>query len=258
MTGRWLTPILVGIAVMFGPSSGHADLRFGIAAEPYAPFTSKDANGQWVGWEVDLMSAVCRAMKEECSIVETSWEGIIPALNGHFIDVIWSSMAITDDRLKVIDFTDAYYSAPITLIGQRNGDMDSSPAHLTGKQIGVQGGTIHLKTVEKDYPSAKVRIYQTQDEALQDLTASRIDYAIGDMVPLLNFLDTPTGKDCCELKARLPVDPEIAGAGAAGGIRKGDTALKEKLNAALSAVRQSGEYDAISRKYFPFDISPPR
>jgi polar amino acid transport system substrate-binding protein len=58
------------------------------------------------------------------------------------------------------------------------------------------------------------------------------------------------------LKARLPIDPEIAGIGAAAGVRKKETALKEKLNAALKAVQQSGEYAAISNKYFPFDVSP--
>lgn len=162
MANRWLGLSLVVLILLYGSSVGKAEVRFGIAAEPYAPFTSKDAKGQWVGWEIDLMNAVCRAMKEECSIVETSWEGIIPALNGHFVDVIWSSMAITDDRLKVIDFTDPYYATPVTLIGQRNGDTDATPAHLASKQIGVQGGTIHLKTVEKDYPGSKSIKHKTK------------------------------------------------------------------------------------------------
>lgn len=258
MMKRCLGPLLLYIFVACGGPCANAEVRFGIAAEPYAPFSSKDADGRWVGWEIDLMNAVCRAMKEECSIVETSWEGIIPALNAHFFDVIWSSMAITDDRLKVIDFTDPYYSTPSILIGQHNGDLEYSAAHLTNKRIGVQSGTIHVKTVEKDYKGSTVQVYQTQDEALQDLTAGRLDYVIGDLVPLLDFLETSVGASCCEVKARLLIDPEIAGIGAAGGVRKGDPALKGKLNAALKVVQQSGEYQQISKKYFPFDISPPK
>ena len=83
-------------------------IRFGVAAEPYPPFTTKDASGKWVGFEVDLMDAVCAEMKAKCSIVEVAWDGIIPALQASKFDVIWSSMLITEKRKLVIDFTDKY------------------------------------------------------------------------------------------------------------------------------------------------------
>src|SRR4051812_49388875 len=89
-----------------------ADLRFGVSAEPYPPFSSKDATGKWVGWEIDLMDAVCAEMKEKCSIVEVAWDGIIPALTSKQIDVIWSSMLITQKRKETIDFTQMYYDTP--------------------------------------------------------------------------------------------------------------------------------------------------
>jgi polar amino acid transport system substrate-binding protein len=69
----------------------------------YPPFAWKDATGEWAGWEVDLMNAVCRQLKEKCSIVEVAFEGMIPLLNGHFIDVIWSTMSITDERQHYSD-----------------------------------------------------------------------------------------------------------------------------------------------------------
>ena len=83
-------------AVMFGfTAQAQADIKFGVAAEPYPPFESKDASGTWVGWEMDLMQAVCAQMKEKCELVEVAWDGIIPALTSKQIDVIWSSMSIT-------------------------------------------------------------------------------------------------------------------------------------------------------------------
>ena len=81
-------------------------IRFGVAAEPYPPFASKDASGKWVGFEIDLMNAVCAEMKANCTIVESAWDGIIPALQSDKFDVIWASMLITDKRKQVIDFTD--------------------------------------------------------------------------------------------------------------------------------------------------------
>ena len=67
-------------SAMFAAAPAYADLKMGVAAEPYAPFTSKDASGAWVGWEVDFMKALCAEIGETCVIEEVAWDGIIPAL----------------------------------------------------------------------------------------------------------------------------------------------------------------------------------
>ena len=63
-----------------------ADLKIGVAAEPYPPFASQDATGKWVGWEVDFAEALCAEVKEKCEIIATAWDGIIPALTSKQID----------------------------------------------------------------------------------------------------------------------------------------------------------------------------
>ncbi|MGO7867397.1 transporter substrate-binding domain-containing protein, partial [Rhizobium ruizarguesonis] len=70
-------------------------------------------------------------MKEKCSIVEISWDGLIPALQSKNFDVIWSSMSNTAERSKVIDFTDKYYNTPSTLIGPK----DQKPGATAGSEI---------------------------------------------------------------------------------------------------------------------------
>jgi polar amino acid transport system substrate-binding protein len=245
------------LAVVAGVASANAaPIRFGMAPEPYPPFASKDASGKWVGWEIDLMDAVCKAMNAECKIVETSWDGIIPALQAKQIDVIWSSMSITNERKKVIDFTDKYYNTPTAIIGPKDEKFGVSPEDLKGKTIGVQVSTVHQNYVEKHFvpAGAKVKTYQTQDEANQDLAAGRVDAVQADSIALGAFLATDQGKACCDSKGNVPEDLEILGPGVGGGVRKEDTALREKLNAAIKKVRESGEYDKITKKYFDFDI----
>jgi polar amino acid transport system substrate-binding protein len=86
-------------AAAFAASLGVAsaqEVKFGMAPEPYPPFASVDASGKWIGWEIELMDAVCAEAKLTCVIVPTAWDGIIPALTTKKIDVIWNSMSITD------------------------------------------------------------------------------------------------------------------------------------------------------------------
>lgn len=239
-------------AMVWGASSAAmADIKFGIAAEPYAPYTSKDASGKWVGWEVDLMNALCAQMNEKCQIVEVAWDGIIPALTSKQIDVIWSSMSITNERKKTIDFSDMYYNTPSNLIGPKDGDKDISPDHLKGKVIGVQVSTTHERYAQKHFApaGAEIKTYSTQDEANNDLAAGRVDYVQADSTALDAFLKTDQGKQCCELKGTVPEDTDVLGVGVGAGIRKEDTALKDKINAAIAELAKEKKFTEITKNY---------
>lgn len=247
---RRLMLAVAAAAICGFAAQAKADLKFGVAAEPYPPFTSKDASGKWVGWEVDLMDAVCAQMKEKCELVEVAWDGIIPALTAKQIDVIWSSMSITAERMQTINFTMMYYNTPTVIIGAKTGDTDITPDHLKGKTIGVQVSTIHQKYVEKYFGAGStIKTYQTQDEANNDLAAGRLDYIQADGQALDAFLKTDQGAACCELKGQVPDDKEILGEGVGGGIRKEDTELKAKLDAAIDALAKAGEINKITEKY---------
>ena len=75
---------ILALAATFalGTAAFAEPLKIGIAAEPYPPFASPDAAGNWVGWEVDFINAVCAAGQMECVITPVAWEGIIPSLTG--------------------------------------------------------------------------------------------------------------------------------------------------------------------------------
>ena len=235
--------------VLLANSPAAADLKIGVAAEPYAPFSSKDASGKWVGWEVDVMDALCAEMKEKCELVETAWDGIIPALTAKKINVIMSSMSITAKRKETIGFSNAYYASAAVLVGAKNGDMDITPAHLAGKTIGVQVSTIHAAYLDKYYAATStVKTYQTQDEVDQDLAAGRIDYVMANGTALDGFLKSDQG-GCCEAKGAVPTDVAILGEGVGAGVRKEDAATAEKFNTAIAALAAAGKFDAITAKY---------
>src|SRR5215470_13725946 len=253
--------LLAGAVLVFASVAAHAQdtIKFGVADEPYPPFASKDASGKWVGFEIDLMDAVCEHMKAKCEIVPVAWDGIIPALQAKKFDMIWASMSITDKRKEVIDFSDKYYNTPAMFIGPKAVKVDLCPETgickdwMKGKVIGVQVSTIHADYAKKAFGDvAEIKTYDKQDNANADLAAGRVDIALADSVALLDFLKSDQGKDF-EKKALAPNDP-IFGEGVGAGIRKDDTALKEKINAAIKAVRDDGTYTKLNAKYFDFDV----
>ncbi|PKA41932.1 transporter substrate-binding domain-containing protein [Rhizobium sullae] len=252
---KLLALLLAGTTLALSAITAQAEVRFGIMNESYPPFFAKDASGEWQGWEIDLMNAVCNEMKEKCSIVELSWDGLIPALQSKKFDVIWSSMSNTAERSKVIDFTDKYYNTPSTLIGSMDQKPGAAADDVKDKTIGIQVSTIQSDYYKKYFADvADEKTYQTLDEAFQDLAAGRIDYVFGDSLALDAFLKSHAGKDCCAKMGDVADDKVILGAGVSGGLRKEDTELKAKLNAAIAAVRTNGKYDEITKKYFDFDI----
>lgn len=247
---------LLAAACLLAAPVAAQEVKIGIAAEAYPPFASPDASGNWVGWEVDFINAVCAAGEMQCVITPVAWDGIIPSLTSGQIDVIMASMSITEERSKTIDFSDKYYNTPTVVVGAKGVEMAPTPEGLAGKIIGVQASTIHADYVEKYFAgtAAEVKIYQTQDEANSDLAAGRIDATQADSIAMDAFLASEAGAACCESKGAVADDPTILGLGVGAGIRKGEDELKAKINAAIAKVIADGTYDTITAKYFASSI----
>ena len=248
---------ILALAATFalGTAAYAEPLKIGIAAEPYPPFASPDAAGNWVGWEVDFINAVCAAGQMECVITPVAWEGIIPSLTGGQIDAIMASMSITEERLKTIDFSDKYYNTPSVVVTAKGSGLTPDAAGMAGKIIGVQVSTIHEAYSQAYFKdAAELKTYQTTDEGFQDLAAGRVDASMADSIAVDAFLASDAGKACCEAIGAVADDKAILGAGVGVGLRKGEDALKAQFNAAIAKVIADGTYDAISKPYFASSI----
>lgn len=248
--------LTLAATVAIGTAAFAEPVKVGIAAEPYPPFASPDASGTWVGWEVEIIGAVCKAAELDCAITPVAWDGIIPALTSGQIDVIMASMSITDERMQTIDFSDKYYNTPSVIVAPKGSGMTADEAGIAGKILGVQVSTTHQAYAQAHFEgkAGEIKLYQTQDEANQDLVAGRIDATQQDSIAADAFLATDAGKACCELVGSVPADPAILGAGVGVGLRKGEDALKAKFNAAIAKIIADGTYDKISAPYFSSSI----
>ena len=226
-------------------------LRFGLEAQ-YPPFESKSSTGELQGLDIDVGNAVCAAAKMQCKWVETSFDGLIPALQGRKFDAINSAMNATDKRREAIDFTNIIYRVPSVLIARKESGLLPTPESLKGKRVGVLQASIQETYAKVHWEPAGVMIvpYQDQNQVYSDLRSGRLDGTLV-LAPagLTGFLARHEGKGF-EFVGQPVRDDKILGGGIAFGIRKGDDALREQLNAAIAKIQADGTVKSLARKYF--------
>ncbi len=250
------TKLLLTGALLAATTFSFADKALKIGIEgAYPPFSEVDKNGKLMGFDVDIANALCEEMKRDCTLVQIDWDGLIPALKSRKIDAIIASMSATPERKKSIDFTDRYYRIPVKLVRKKGSDVEFNEASMTGKTIGVQTSTTFDKHMTDLYGKvATIRRYTSNDEALLDLIAGRVDAVAAESLVLQEgFLKKEKGKDF-EFFGPDLVDEKYYGQGIAVGIRQNQDKLKAAFNTAIKAIRENGKYNTINDKYFDIDV----
>jgi polar amino acid transport system substrate-binding protein len=237
------------VATSIGAAKDWTKMRVGIEAA-YPPFNGYNSNKELIGFDVDIANALCESMQVECTFVAQDWDGMIPALLAGKYDAIISSMSITDERMQVVDFTDKYYTNALTFVADKAIDVtDVSPAGMAGKTLGAQSSTVSASYLEENYGDSDIRLYPTQDDAYLDLATGRLDAVLADVGPTNLWLASESG-GCCAFLGEAVVKDDLIGIA----IRKEDTDLKEKINAALAEIVANGTHAQINENYFPFSI----
>ncbi|MFG6457051.1 ABC transporter substrate-binding protein [Roseateles sp. BYS96W] len=231
-------------------------LRIGVEGA-YPPFSEIGPDGKLKGFEIELVQAYCAQMQAQCTLVQQEFDGLIPALQSRKVDAIFASVAITDERLKVIAFTKPYYNTPARLVAKAGVTLEPTAAGLKGKKIGVQRGTTHEAYAAKTYTQSEIVRYSSQDQVFLDLKSGRIDATVMDSPAAdFGFLKKPEGKGFAFVGGPIN-DDKIFGVGSGVGMRKADEAtLGKKFNAAIDAVLANGTFKKLADKYFDYDIAP--
>lgn len=251
---QWLVWWAIAAGIMAtGLAHAQQSLKIGIEGE-YPPFNQIDRDGNLIGFDVDIANALCAAMKVQCKFVVQSWNGIIPALLARKSDLIISSLAITDKRRETLAFSNPYYIESAEFVAAKGHPLLITPDGLKGKVIGVQGATVFEKMLKEKYPGVTVRVYSAVADHNLDLVSGRVDAVLGSDLVMNNWLQSADGK-AFEVKGAPFTDVHYMGYGAGIAARKSDTDLIAKVNAALDAIKKSGQYDALSKKYFQHDIN---
>jgi arginine/ornithine transport system substrate-binding protein len=258
LTARGAVPMkfaaLLCAAALSLPAWAQDKLKLGVEGA-YPPFSEIGTDGKLEGFDIDIAMALCAKMKVECTLVQSEFDAMIPALRAKKFDAIIASMSITPERQKAVDFSSTYYSSTARVITRADARFEVSPPGLKGKRLGVQRATIHDRYASATFKGAEIVRYAKQDEVFLDLVSGRLDATLVDAIAGDHgFLKTPAGKGFA-FRGPEYDDPSFFGLGPGIAVRKGDTALVQRLNDALAAIKADGTYRKINARYFDFDVS---
>jgi polar amino acid transport system substrate-binding protein len=212
----------------------------------YPPFNFVDDKNQLTGFDVEIGQAVAKHIGIKATPMSTAWDGIIAGLLAKKYELICGSMAITDERLKSIDFSDPYYRSGAQLFVKKGATIKSA-ADLAGKKVGVTLGTTYEKWVRENIAGADVRTYKGVPDMILEVSYGRIDGFISDKI--VGALAIKQKGSPISLAGDLLYEEKMGIA-----LRQGNPDLKAAINAALKAIQDDGTYHDISMKWIGIDI----
>lgn len=207
-------------------------VRFATEA-PFPPYSYVDTFGEINGFERDVADEVCDRAHLTCVWENVQFVRLLPGVMAGEFDVILGGVAVTPDRMKLVDFSIAYNeSSDIDVLYGRDGAPEPARA-----RIGVQSGTI-----QEGHARAKgwdTTPYGTPQAVIEALLAGKVDLAFGSL-----------SEEVADLSDILPLyDEEVPDMGTAMAVCKGNSALLTQLNAALEAMIEDGTIDDITARW---------
>ena len=211
----------------------------------YKPFQFTDDTGKVVGFDVDIVDLVAKELGRKQEIVDTPFEGITSGedFNTGKCDLSAAGMTITDEREKVIRFSDPYFDASQALLVKKGSGI-ADLAALSGKEVGVQQDTTGEVYANDNKDKYGFTVRQFEDLPLLEtaVRTGQISAAINDNGVLYDYV-----KAFPETEVTTEFD---TGEQYGIGMKKDNAELANAVNKVLKEAKASKKYDEIYKKWF--------
>jgi polar amino acid transport system substrate-binding protein len=211
----------------------------------YPPFEMSDKAGNPSGISVDLAKALGKYLGREVKIQNIAWDGLIPSLKTKKVDIIISSMTITEKRKKTIDFSDPYSKSDLCILtNPTSGVKNINDLNQKGKVVAVKKGTTgHIFAVEH-LKKAKVLVLDKESAAVLEVIQKRADAFIYDQLTIYRDWENHK-KSTVALLDPITKNPGYWGIA----LRKNQPKLKAQINAFLKQAKANGTFTGFANKY---------
>lgn len=210
----------------------------------YPPFETKDDAGKPSGVSVDLAKALGEFLDRPVKIENTNWDGLIPSLQTGKVDVVISSMTITEERKEVVDFSEPYsHSYLALLVNQDSGIKEIGDLDQDGRIVDVKKGTIGSVYANKYLTKATVNALSSENAGVTEVLQGKADAFIYDQLTIYrqNQANIET-TDIIQIPAQDSEDWGMV-------VNQGNTELLSKINEFIAQYRKSGGFEILTDKY---------
>ena len=206
----------------------------------FPPYEMTTDSGDFEGIDVEVAGAIAEKLGLELQVDDMDFDAALLAAQNGKSDIVMAGVTVTDERQKVMDFSDTYAEGIQSIIVPEDSDIASAD-DLTGKAIGTQRGTTGYIYCTDDFGEDNVIAYDDGLTAVQALNNGQVDAVVIDNAPAKSFVEANPG-----LKI---LDTAYAQEDYAIGVAKGNTQLLDAINSALEELQADGTLQAIVDKY---------
>lgn len=217
-----------------------------IGTESFSPpFIMQGANNAIYGFDIDMMNSLCKILNRTCVFKVMRFEQLIPALQNKTIDAAVSSITITMDRAKLVNFSNPYALSYSRFLSLKSPNQPAfSLDALSGKKIGVETGTVFTyQIMQMGIKNPVMKEYDSVGKLLEGLNAGEVDYILVDN-PTAVYWAANSGDSL------TTVGPAFSyGYGYGIAIQPSNNDLLKEINQALVQYENSPDYKQNYNRY---------
>lgn len=211
----------------------------------FPPYEMVADDGSFEGIDVEVAQKIAEKLGLELVVDDMGFDAALQAAQQGKSDMVMAGVTVTDERKAVMDFSNSYANG-VQVVIVKDGSSIQSIDDLKGKMIGTQKGTtgyIYCSDTEENggFGEDHVTAYADGASAVQALANGQVDAVVIDSAPAKEYVKANPG-----LKI---LSTEYANEDYAIGVKKGNTALLNAINAALKELTDDGTVKSIIDKY---------
>jgi len=231
-------------------------LRF-LTTTDFFPFSMLDAQGNLVGFHIDLARAICRKLETEsrCQIQALPFEELGEALERGDGEAILAGIAVTAENRAQYDFTRSYFQFPARFIARKDAPLiEPLYGAVRGQRVGVLAGSTHEQMLRDFFEGADVAPFETEEDMFRAIRNSDVRAIFSDGLRLSFALTGEETDGCCGFAGGPYLAPEYFGHGLAIATPPNQPVLQDALNYALQQLEADGVFTELYLRYFPVDF----
>ncbi|ODT69903.1 MAG: hypothetical protein ABS75_14815 [Pelagibacterium sp. SCN 63-23] len=223
-------------------------IRFLTTAD-FPPFNFRDANGELIGFNIDLSRRICIEVNVACTIQAWPWEQAATALADSQGDALIAGLAMTPENGEIFDFSSVYLALPGRFV-TRAGNIESFRADaLSGQRVAVRAGSAHEDFLARYLPEAERIGFDNEVEALEAVRDGDVEAFFGDAMRAAFWLNENLA--CCGFAGEAYFRPRLFGEGMAIAVPSGNDPVRHAIDWALVRLKQNGTLDELYLRWFP-------